>query len=53
MYNASADADLKVKESYFRSVFNNDFYLGFGTPLTDACSTCIMLNEKLKRELKR
>lgn len=50
MYNASADASLKVKESYFRSVFN-DFNLGFGTPLTDACSTCIMLNEKLKREL--
>ncbi|CAK1590885.1 unnamed protein product [Parnassius mnemosyne] len=39
-----------VKPSYFRSIFNEDFNLGFGSPRTDVCSKCIKLQEKLKNE---
>lgn len=39
-----------VKQSYFRHIFNREFNLGFGTPSTDVCSTCIELNERIKKE---
>lgn len=39
-----------VKKSYFRTIFNQDFNLGFGTPRTDVCSKCIELDEKIKKE---
>lgn len=39
-----------VKQSYFRHIFNREFNLGFGTPTTDVCSTCIELNERIKKE---
>ncbi|XP_069354654.1 uncharacterized protein [Maniola hyperantus] len=42
-----------VKQSYFRHIFNREFNLGFGTPNTDACSTCIELNERIKKENDR
>lgn len=48
MYNAQADENLKVKKGYFRSVFNNFYNLGFGTPRTDVCSTCLQYDELLK-----
>lgn len=37
-----------MKESYFRHIFCTEFNIGFGTPSTDACSTCISLAEKIK-----
>lgn len=39
-----------LKESYFRHIFNTEFNLGFGSPSTDMCSTCIQLLEKIKTE---
>ncbi|CAG4957539.1 unnamed protein product [Colias eurytheme] len=39
-----------VKSSYFRSIFNQDFNLGFGSPRRDVCSKCLELQEKLKNE---
>ena len=39
-----------VKQSYFRHIFNRGFNLGFGTPSTDVCSTCIALTERIKKE---
>lgn len=39
-----------VKKSYFRTIFNQEFNLGFGTPRTDVCSKCIELDEKIKKE---
>lgn len=42
-----------VKQSYFRHIFNREFNLGFGTPTTDVCSTCIELNERIKQENDR
>lgn len=51
LYNEEqVDASLKVKNSYFRSVFNENFNLGFGSPRTDVCSYCLELSEKLKTE---
>lgn len=45
-----AHPDSPVKSSYFRSIFNQDFNLGFGSPRTDVCSKCIEVQEKLKNE---
>lgn len=39
-----------VKPSYFRTIFNEDFNLGFGSPRTDVCSECIELQERIKTE---
>ena len=48
MYNKSVTAKLKVKESYFRFLFKTKFNVGFGSPRTDACSTCLRLAEQIK-----
>ncbi|KAK4883911.1 hypothetical protein RN001_000182 [Aquatica leii] len=40
--------DSPVKESYFRHIFNTEYNLGFGTPKSDVCSTCLQLTEKIK-----
>ncbi len=37
-----------VKASYFRFVFVTHFNLGFGSPVTDACSLCISLRERIR-----
>lgn len=37
-----------VKKSYFRQIFNTKYNLGFGSPRTDVCSTCLQLTEKIK-----
>lgn len=39
---------IPVKQSYFRHIFNSEYNLGFGTPRTDVCSTCLELGEKIK-----
>lgn len=39
-----------VKKSYFRSIFNKFYDIGFGSPKTDACSKCLELQEKIKNE---
>lgn len=44
------DESLSVKHWYFRNVFNTYFNIGFGSPRTDVCSTCISLDEKKKAE---
>lgn len=48
MYNEQADDALKVKQSYFRHVFRTKFNIGFGSPRTDECSTCVSLLERIK-----
>lgn len=51
MYNDSRkDTNFEeVKPSYFRFIFNTKFNIGFGSPVTDACSLCLSLKGKLKR----
>lgn len=48
MYNTSTDPDLQVRRSFFRNIFNRNYNVGFGTPVTDACSRCIELTEQIK-----
>lgn len=36
------------KENYFRHIFNTDYDIGFGSPRTNVCSTCLQLTEKIK-----
>jgi hypothetical protein len=50
LYSSKAD-NLPVKLSYFREILNTKYNLGFGTPRTDVCSTCLSLNERIKREV--
>ncbi|CAH1101800.1 unnamed protein product [Psylliodes chrysocephalus] len=40
--------NVPVKESYFRNIFITKYNLGFGSPRTDVCSTCLQLTEKIK-----
>lgn len=49
MYTASVELTTHhVKLSYFRNIFNTNFNIGFGSPRTDMCSTCLQLKEKIK-----
>lgn len=50
IYNGKVEENLKVKESYFRYIFNRKFNIGFGSPRLDMCSTCIELKERMKLE---
>nr|CAI5822403.1 unnamed protein product [Callosobruchus analis] len=51
MYNDQVtDESLKVKRSFFRSIFCTYYNIGFGTPATDVCSRCVELAERIKRE---
>lgn len=45
MYNNSQVDDLKVKKSYFHNIFNQNYNLGFGSPRTDVCLTCLHFNK--------
>lgn len=50
-YNAAVENNyLKVEYSFFRSIFNNDFNIGFSSPTTDACSLCVLLKNQIKFE---
>lgn len=51
MYKVSEHVHPLVKLSYFRHVFNTSYNIGFGTPKTDVCSTCLELKEKIKIEI--
>lgn len=46
----AAPESMNVKASYFRRIFNTHFNIGFGSPRTDVCSTCLQLEEQIKHE---
>lgn len=48
LYDSQATEDLKVKKCYFRNIFNTKYNLGFGTPRTDVCATCLRFSSELK-----
>lgn len=50
LYNSQASDELKVTKTFFRNIFCRDYNIGFGAPITDACSTCIELSERIKKE---
>ena len=49
-YNNIVDGTLRVKYEYFRRIFKTKFRIGFGSPKTDACSTCERLENEIKTE---
>lgn len=49
MYNASVTSEFRVRQCFFRNLFNTKYNIGFGTPATDVCSTCLCLRENIKR----
>lgn len=51
MYNEQAAHP--VNQSYFRTIFNTHYNIGFGNPRTDVCSKCIELDERMKNEPNR
>lgn len=46
----AADEHKTIKASYFREIFKTKYNIGFGSPRTDMCSTCIVLQERIKYE---
>ena len=50
MYNSEAADDLKVKQAFYRRIFNTKYNLSFGTPRTDVCTTCLRFSEEMKVE---
>nr|CAH7743168.1 unnamed protein product [Callosobruchus chinensis] len=50
LYISSVEPFLTVKEHYFRSYFTTHYNIGFGTPITDACSVCLRHKENIKKE---
>ncbi|CAG5047638.1 unnamed protein product [Parnassius apollo] len=49
-YNNSVPNDLKVKRTMFYEVFTFEFNIGFRSPASDACSSCILLSNSIKNE---
>ncbi|CAH1982169.1 unnamed protein product [Acanthoscelides obtectus] len=49
MYLNSALDNVMVKEPFFRREFCTKYNIGFGSPRTDVCSTCIQISEKIKQ----
>lgn len=45
---SSETGHFAVKLPFFRKIHNTQYNVGFGTPRTDVCSTCLSLREKLK-----
>ncbi|CAH4033036.1 unnamed protein product [Pieris brassicae] len=39
---------LKVKQSFFRQIFNRKYNVSFGSPLKDTCSRCFELKRKIE-----
>lgn len=48
MYNESVLQNLHVNYEYFRTYFEQNYNIGFGTPSTDVCSFCLMHKETIK-----
>ncbi|XP_063219455.1 uncharacterized protein LOC134545805 [Bacillus rossius redtenbacheri] len=48
-YQDTHDKKVHVKYDYFRSIFDSDFNIGFGSPATDCCSVCLSLKERIKK----
>lgn len=50
MYEDQVLPGYSVTQGFFRKIFNTRFNIGFGSPKTDVCSTCLQLNENIKIE---
>ena len=47
MYKEENPEEFHVEYDYYRTVFNDNFNIGFGTPYVDKCSTCSSLENRI------
>lgn len=47
--NKQEDETLKVRQCFFRNVFNTNYNIGFKTPRQDVCSKCTEFTDKIKK----
>lgn len=50
IYNDSVAENLKVSRTMFYNIFTTEFNIGFSQPASDACSVCILWQNKVKFE---
>lgn len=50
MYTEQNPDNLHVQYEYYRSIFNEEFNIGFGSPCVDKCSTCTQLESRISAE---
>lgn len=48
MYYETVEISFRAKKSFFRSVFINNFNIGFQSPSSDVCTYCTLLKNKIK-----
>ena len=48
MFNKQNKDNFSVNYEFFRNIFSSCFNILFGSPMTDACSQCMRLEEQLK-----
>lgn len=51
IYSSKTEENHRVKLNYFREYVNINYNIGFGSPKTDVCSTCLRTDEKMKTTL--
>lgn len=51
LYNNNTESEnLKVKYRFFYEIFNRNFNIGFASPASDTCTSCVSLKNKIKLE---
>lgn len=48
LYNDPVPQELHVTKTMFQNIFAEDFNIGFKSPASDMCSTCVLLSNKIK-----
>lgn len=50
LYNSTVSDDLKVRPGMFYKIFHGEYNIGFATPSSDVCNTCVLLSNQIKAE---
>nr|CAH7732108.1 unnamed protein product [Callosobruchus chinensis] len=50
MYNTESQSDLHVTLSMFKRLFYSEFNIGFSSPASDVCGTCLNLKNAIKKD---
>ncbi|XP_069676001.1 uncharacterized protein [Periplaneta americana] len=53
MYIEENPEELHVDYDYYRTIFNDNFNIGFGSPYVDKCSTCSSLENRITAEKRQ
>nr|CAH7712403.1 unnamed protein product [Callosobruchus chinensis] len=52
MYNTESQSDLHVTLSMFKRLFYSEFNIGFSSPASDVCGTCLNLKNAIKKDIE-